>query len=60
LLPNPLIKIAKDSQVAAMVILKEFGLTAKARTKLPQLTTETEDSPLDAFLKAQLGAKETR
>jgi P27 family predicted phage terminase small subunit len=46
---NPLIKIAKDAQVTAMTLLKEFGLTARSRTKL-QVTTE-DDSPLANFIK---------
>lgn len=29
----------------------EFGLTAKARTKLTKLAPEAEDSPLEAFVK---------
>jgi P27 family predicted phage terminase small subunit len=49
---NPLIKIAKDAQVTAMTILKEFGLTAKSRTKLPIGNTE-DDSPIAQFINSQ-------
>ncbi len=50
--PHPAIKIAKDAQTQAMKVMAEFGLTAKARTKLPKLeaTTGTE-TPLESFLK---------
>lgn len=49
--PHPAIKIAKDAQTSAMKVMLEFGLTAKARTKLSKLTTSEEDSPLEAFVK---------
>ena len=32
--PHPAIKIAKDAQTQAMKVMAEFGLTAKARTKI--------------------------
>lgn len=32
-----MIKVAKDSQVLSMKIMGEFGLTAKARKKLPSM-----------------------
>lgn len=48
---HPAIKIAKDAQTSAMKVMVEFGLTAKARTKLTKLATDTEDSPLEAFVK---------
>lgn len=48
--PHPAIKIAKDAQTQAMKVMAEFGLTAKARTKLPNLDSPTE-SPLEAFVK---------
>lgn len=52
--PHPAIKIAKDAQTQAMKVMVEFGLTAKARTKLPKLeaTTGTE-TPLESFLKSK-------
>ena len=34
-----------------MKVMAEFGLTAKARTKLPKLQTPEEDSPLEALIK---------
>lgn len=34
-----------------MKVMLEFGLTAKARTKLTKLATAEEDSPLEAFVK---------
>lgn len=49
--PHPAIKIAKDAQTSAMKVMLEFGLTAKARTKLTKLATTEEDSPLEAFVK---------
>ena len=45
---HPAIKIANDAQTKAMKIMTEFGLTAKARTKLPRMET-AESSPLEAF-----------
>ena len=51
--PHPAIKIAKDAQTQAMKGMAEFGLTAKARTKLPKLEANTAtDSPLEAFIKS--------
>lgn len=51
--PHPAIKIAKDAQTQAMKVMAEFGLTAKARTKLPKLDANTGvDSPLEAFIKS--------
>lgn len=35
----------------------EFGLTAKARTKLPKMKEQDEDSPFEEFVK---GGKEIR
>lgn len=55
---HPAVTIAKDAQVQAVKIMQEFGLTAKARTKLPKLEKkEEEDSPLEQFVKE---GKETR
>ncbi len=49
---HPAIKIAKDAQTQAMKVMAEFGLTAKARTKLPKLDANTgTDSPFEQFLK---------
>lgn len=49
---HPAVKIAKDAQTSAMKVMTEFGLTAKARTKLPKLdNSEEDDSPLEAFIK---------
>ncbi len=49
---HPAIKIAKDAQTQAMKVMAEFGLTAKARTKLPKLDANTgNDTPLEAFIK---------
>lgn len=50
---HPAIKIAKDAQTSAMKVMAEFGLTAKARTKLPKLeASNTPDTPLVEFLKS--------
>jgi hypothetical protein len=42
-----------------MKVMLEFGLTAKSRTKLPQLDKDNEDAdtPFEQFIKT---AKETR
>lgn len=51
--PHPAIKIAKDAQTQAMKVMAEFGLTAKARTKLPKLDANTgTETPLEAFIKS--------
>ena len=51
---HPAVKIARDAQTQAMKVMSEFGLTAKARCKLPKLNnTEVEDSPLEAFIKGR-------
>lgn len=56
--PHPLIKVAKDAQTQAMKVMLEFGLTAKARTKLPKKDNENDDdSPFAQFIKQ---GKETR
>lgn len=50
---HPAIKIAKDAQTQAMKVMAEFGLTAKARTKLPKLEANTgTDSPFEQFMKS--------
>ena len=51
---HPAVKIARDAQTQAMKVMSEFGLTAKARCKLPKLNVaETDESPLEAFIKAK-------
>ena len=58
LIAHPLIKVARDAQVQAVKIMTEFGLTAKARTKLEKIIPQKEeDSPFDRFIK---DLKETR
>ena len=52
LAPNPLLAIIKNSQAACFNLMKDFGLTAKSRTKLPQMQKD-EDSPLLEFVKKQ-------
>jgi P27 family predicted phage terminase small subunit len=55
---HPLIKVVNDAQNKAMKVMLEFGLTAKARTKLIQKDNESdEDSPFEQFIKQ---GKETR
>lgn len=49
--PHPAIKIANDAQTKAMKVMAEFGLTAKARTKL-NMSSRDEDSAFEAFVKA--------
>ena len=48
---HPLIKVAKDAQIQAMKVMVEFGLTAKARTKLSKMEKPEEDSPFEKFIK---------
>lgn len=48
--PHPLIKIAKDAQTQAMKVMLEFGLTAKARTKLPKMDKTDDISAIDSFM----------
>lgn len=48
--PHPAIKIAKDAQTQAMKVMLEFGLTAKARTKLPKVEQDGY-SPFEQFIK---------
>lgn len=49
---HPAMKIANDAQTKAMKVMQEFGLTAKARTKLPKLeANNTPDTPLVEFMK---------
>lgn len=52
LTPNPLVQIMCKAQSACFKLMKEFGLTAKARTVLPQMNKDDE-SPLLAFIKEQ-------
>lgn len=55
---HPAVTIARDAQIQAVKLMQEFGLTAKSRTKLPELgKQEEEESPLERFIK---GRKETR
>ena len=51
---HPAVKIARDAQTQAMKVMAEFGLTAKARCKLPKLNNkEDDDSPLETFIKSK-------
>ena len=51
---HPAVKIARDAQTSAMKVMAEFGLTAKARCKLPKLNSkEDDDSPLETFIKSK-------
>ena len=58
--PQPLVKVAKDAQTQAMKVMLEFGLTAKARTKLQKMnkTPDEESTPLEQFIVT--GKKEVR
>ncbi|WP_042367547.1 phage terminase small subunit P27 family [Bacteroides neonati] len=52
LVAHPAIKISKDAQTQALKVMKEFGLTALARKKLPKMEKEKEeDSPFEQFIK---------
>lgn len=56
--PHPAIKIAKDAQIQAMKVMEKFGLTAKDRTKIQKLNSNSKElSPLEKFVK---DSKETR
>lgn len=57
LVANPRVKIVKDAQTQCLAILREFGLTLKSRTNVKAVTKDSEDSPLETFIK---GKKETR
>ena len=51
---HPAVKIARDAQTQALKVMAEFGLTAKARCKLPKLNaSEADDSPLETFIKSK-------
>lgn len=52
LIAHPMIKVAKDAQTMAMKVMAEFGLTAKARTKLPKMDKQEEElNPMEMFIK---------
>ena len=53
--PHPAIKIAKDAQNASYEVMLEFGLTAKARTKLPKVEQDGY-SPFEQFIKGRKGS----
>ena len=55
---HPAVLIAKDAQVQATNIMKEFGLTPKSRNKMPKME-KAEDSPIEALIKRKTN-KETR
>lgn len=48
---HPCVKIAKDAQTQAVKIMQEFGLTAKARTKVKGKSSDIDDSPFAQFVK---------
>ena len=47
---HPAVKIAKDSETAAIKIMQEFGLLLKSRGKIKKLDDAVEDSPFAAFV----------
>ncbi len=51
LVANPRVKIVKDAQIQCLAILKEFGLTLKSRTNVKAIAKDSEDSPLEMFIK---------
>jgi P27 family predicted phage terminase small subunit len=53
---NPAVGIYKESSNVVMTILKEYGLTAKARRFLPQLAPDEKQSDLEDFF----GKKKTK
>ena len=51
---HPAVKIGRDAQSQALKVMAEFGLTAKARCKLPKLNaSDADDSPLETFIKSK-------
>lgn len=50
---NPLLGIAKDALNQSVLIMKEFGLTAKSRSNLKSAQEEEEESELEKFVKAR-------
>lgn len=55
---HPAVGIAKDAQVQAMKVMAEFGLTAKARTKIPQFDSSTSDeTPIEQIIKSKRKSK---
>ena len=59
---NPAINIKDKSCHQVLALMKEFGLTAKARQHIKKLDTPDEETPLDSFLKGQMdkARKESR
>lgn len=47
---HPCVRIAKDAKATCLSIMQEMGLTIKSRSKMNVLDSETEKSPLEAFL----------
>lgn len=54
---HPSVSIAKDAQIQALKIMQEFGLTAKARIKVPSKNVKEDESPFSALINK---AKELR
>lgn len=61
LVTNPRVKIVRDAQTQCLAILKEFGLTLKSRSTVKAVAKDSEDNPLEAFMKQKTTKKkETR
>lgn len=54
---HPAVKIVRDAQTSALKVMAEFGLTAKARTRLPSIKVDDETSPLEKFIKQEKEGK---
>lgn len=54
---HPAVKIVRDAQTSALKVMAEFGLTAKARTRLPSIKVDDETSPLEEFIKQEKEGK---
>ncbi len=46
--PHPAIRIVSDTQTKVLGLMKEFGLTAKSRAKIPNM--EVSQTPLESFI----------
>lgn len=57
---NPRVKIVRDAQTQCLAILKEFGLTLKSRSTVKAVAKDSEDNPLEVFIKQKSTKKETR
>ncbi len=48
--PNPAVKVARDSMRDCMDIFREFGLTLASRGRIKEIAKTTESTPLQDFM----------